>query len=161
MKKILIIAILGAFIGLSAAYAACTDAQTSVMDKLFFEAFPGGNMDVIDEIFHPDFELTHPSLPPGIEGVKTIVKMNNDAFDDWHFTVHDLICDGDKVVARYTGSGVHTNPFMGETPTNNEVQLDGISIFIIEGNQIVKDWYMPDDLGFMRQLGIIPPMGEH
>jgi predicted ester cyclase len=144
-----------------AVYAACTDTQTAVMDKLFFEAFPGGNMDVIDEIFHPDFELTHPSLPPGIEGVKTIVKMNNDAFDGWHFTVHDLICDGNKVVARYTGTGIHANPFMGETPTNKEVNLEGISIFIIEGSQIVKDWYMPNDLGFMTQLGIIPPMGEH
>ena len=44
----------------------------------------------------PEFELNHPTLPPGIEGVKTIVKMNNDAFDDWHFEVHDLISDGDK-----------------------------------------------------------------
>ena len=25
----------------------------------------------------------------------------------------------------------------------------------------LKDWYVPDELGFMRQLGIIPPMEEH
>lgn len=141
-----------------ALYATCTDVQTDVMDKLFFEGFSGGNMEVIDEVFHPDFELNHPSLPPGIEGVKTIVRMNNHAFDGWHFTVHDLICDGDKVVARYTGSGVHVKPFMGETPTKKQVKLDGISIFVIHGKQIVKDWYMPDDLGFLIQLGVIPPL---
>ncbi len=142
----------------SPAEAVCPEAYTALMNKLFFEGFSGGNMDVIEEVFHPDFELNHPSLPPGIEGVKTIVKMNNDAFDGWHFTVHDLICDDDKVVARYTGSGVHANPFMGETPTNKEVNLDGISIFIIKDNMIIKDWYMPNDLGFLTQLGVIPPL---
>ena len=140
------------------ANATCTTEQNYVMDKLFNEAFPGANMDVIDEIFHPDFELDHPSLPPGIKGVKAIVRMNNDAFDGWHFIVHDLICDGGKVVARYTGTGVHVNPFMGETPTNKQVNLNGVSIFIIEGRQIVKDWYMPDDLDFLIQLGVIAPL---
>ena len=35
------------------AAAVCSEAQTAVMNKLFFEGFPGGNMDVLDEIFHP------------------------------------------------------------------------------------------------------------
>ena len=159
MKMAIISSLMTVLFFLSApAAAVCSEVQTAVMNKLFFEGFPGGNMDVLDEIFHPEFELNHPTLPPGIEGVKTIVKMNNDAFDDWHFEVHDLICDGDKIVARYTGSGVHANPFMGETPTNKEVKLDGISIFVIKDNMIIKDWYMPNDLGFLTQLGVIPPL---
>jgi len=143
-------------VGLNA-YGACTQAQIALMDKLFFEGFSGGNMDVIDEVFHPEFTLSHPSLPPGIEGVKTIVKMNNDAFDNWHFTVHDMICDADKIVVRYTGTGTHANPFMGESPTGKQVELNGISIIVIKDNQIIKDWYAPDELNFFIQLGLIPP----
>ena len=74
------------------------EKNIALIKHLFLDGFSGGHMDVIDEVFHPEFELEHPSLPPGIEGVKTIVKMNNDAFEGWHFTIHDLICEGDKVL---------------------------------------------------------------
>ncbi len=93
----------------TSAQATCSASQVNLMEKLFYKGFSGGNMDVIDEVFHPQFELNHPLLPPGIKGVKTIVKMNNDAFDNWQFKIHDLICDGDKVVARYTATGIHVN----------------------------------------------------
>lgn len=134
------------------------EKNIALIKHLFLDGFSGGHMDVIDEVFHPEFELEHPSLPPGIEGVKTIVKMNNDAFEGWHFTIHDLICEGDKVVARYTATGIHRNSFMNETPTGKEVQLNGISIYKIKDNQIIKDWYAPDELNFLIQLGIIPPV---
>lgn len=134
------------------------EANIALIKRLFLDGFSGGHMDVIEEVFHPEFELNHPSLPPGIEGVKTIVKMNNNAFDGWHFIIHDLICEDDKVVARYTGSGVHNNSFMNETPTGKEVNLNGISIFMIKDNKIIKDWYAPDDLNFLIQLGIIPSL---
>lgn len=134
------------------------EANIELIKHLFMDGFTGGHMEIIDEVFHPEFELNHPSLPPGIEGVKTIVKMNNNAFEGWHFTIHDLICDNDKVVARYTGSGTHVNPFMGEQPTGKEIKLNGISIFLINDNKIFKDWYVPDELSFFTQLGIIPPL---
>ena len=135
-------------------------ANIELIRHLFMDGFTGGNMEIIDEVFHPEFELNHPSLPPGIEGVKTIVKMNNDAFAGWRFTIHDLICDDDKVVARYTGSGIHVNSFMGEQPTGKEVKLNGISIYLIKDNRIIKDWYVPDELNFLIQLGIIPPFQQ-
>jgi predicted ester cyclase len=157
VKKNIWIALI-AFITLSNVHAEnnCSDTQLNIMDKLFYQGFSGGRMEVIDEVFHPEFELNHPLLPPGIAGVKTIVKMNNDAFDNWQFTIHDLICDGSKVVARYSATGIHINSFMGEKPTNKEVMLDGISIFVIKDKMIIKDWYMPDDLSFQKQLGLIP-----
>ena len=138
--------------------AACTETQTALINKLFYQGFSGGNMEVIDDVFHPEFTLDHPSLPPGIEGVKTIVRMNNNAFEGWHFTIHDLLCDGNKVVARYTGSGTHVNPFMGEQPTGKTVNLNGISIIEIKDNRIIRDWYAPDELNFFIQIGLIPPM---
>ena len=50
------------------------------------------------------------------------------------------------------------NSFMNETPTGKEVQLNGISIYKIKDNQVIKDWYAPDELNFLIQLGIIPPV---
>ena len=141
-------------------YGACTSKQTALMNRLFYDGFSGGHMDVIDEVFHPDFELNHPSLPPGIDGVKAIVRMNNTAFENWRFAIQDIICEENKIVARYSATGIHTNSFMGEVPTNKSVTLNGISIFVIRNNKIIKDWYMPDDLNFLIQLGLIPPLPQ-
>ncbi len=158
MKKLVISLFMGLVVVNPAVNAACTEAQTALLHKLFYKGFSGGNMTVLEEVFHPEIEFIHPGLPPGLEGVKKIVQMNNAAFENWHFDIHDLFCDGEKAAVRYTGSGIHVGSFMGETPTNKEIQLNGAVIYLIQKNQIVKDWYVPDELSFLSQLGVIPPI---
>lgn len=135
-----------------------TQKNIAIVKRLFLEGFSGGNLDVIDEVISPDFDLQDPNLPPGIEGLKAIVKKNNDAFENWHFTLHDVIAADDKVVVRWTGSGIHANSFMGETPTAKEIQLNGIGIYQVLDDKIVTDWVVPDNINFLEQLGIMKPM---
>ena len=134
------------------------EKNVSIVRRLFLDGFSGGNLDVIDDVMSPDIDLQDPNLPPGIEGIKAIVKKNNDAFENWHFTLHDVLAVDDKVVVRWTGSGIHVNSFMGETPTNKTVQLNGIGIYQVLDDKIVTDWVVPDNINFLRQLGVIPPM---
>ena len=134
------------------------EKNVSIVRRLFLEGFSGGNLDVIDDVMSPDIDLRDPNLPPGIEGVKAIVKKNNDAFENWHFTLHDVLAVDDKVVVRWTGSGIHANSFMGETPTGKAVQLNGIGIYQVVDDKIVTDWVVPDNINFLTQLGVIPPM---
>ncbi|MGE0484989.1 MAG: ester cyclase [Gammaproteobacteria bacterium] len=134
-------------------------ANEALVRRLFTEGFSGGNLAVVEEIFSPDIKLVDPNLPPGIEGVKAIVKKNNETFDDWSFTLHDVLAVDDKVVVRWTGSGIHAHSFMNEAPTGKRVELNGLSIYQIADGRIVTDWVIPDNLQFLMQLGVIPPMG--
>lgn len=141
--------------GFASDYVYSSDNNKAIVEKLFYEGFSGGNLRVIDELIGEDFILDDPNLPPGKEGLKAIVTKNNTSFSNWKFTIHDLLLDGDKVTARWTGSGVHVNSFMGEIPTNKVVSLHGISIYQIRDNKIVADWVIPDNLGFLKQLGVV------
>ena len=45
---------------------------------------------------------------------------------------------------------------MGVAPTGKTVSLPGINIFRLRDGRIVERWGRLDDLGFLRQLGVVP-----
>jgi predicted ester cyclase len=45
---------------------------------------------------------------------------------------------------------------LGVAPSNNRVELTGITIERIEGSKIVETYNNFDQLGMMRQIGAIP-----
>ena len=47
---------------------------------------------------------------------------------------------------------------MGETPTGRDIELKGISIYEVKDGQIHADWVIPDNLGFLIQLGALQPV---
>jgi len=72
------------------------------------------------------------------------------------FTLEDEIAAGDKVVIRWTFRGAHTGAGAGVPPTGKEVVATGINIFRIADGKIAELWVESDDLGELRQLGVIP-----
>ena len=126
-----------------------------LVSRLILECFSGGHLHVIDEIVSPEFEFHYPNMPPGIEGLKAIVKKNNDTFDRWSFKIDQMLAEGDKVACQWTATGLHAKSFLGEPPTGNIVKLKGISIYQIKQRKIYKDWVEPDNLGFLTQLGLL------
>ena len=136
----------------------CNSAHKALVEKLFNQGFSGGNLAILDEVMSKDIHFDDPMFPQGIEGVKALVKKNNDSFEGWHFKMHDLLCDADKVIVRWTGYGRHVASFMGETATRNNIKLNGISIYQIKADKIVADWVIPDNLGFLMQIGVLEPV---
>ena len=82
------------------------------------------------------------------------------AFPDLHFTVEDLIAEGDKVVARLTVRGTQQGAFMGIPPTGKHVTVTGIDINRLAGGKSVEHWLNMDTLGLLQQLGVIPAPGQ-
>ena len=123
------------------------------------EIFNGGNLDLANELYDPDYVLHDPSLPEdlhGPEGIKQYAAMSLGAFPDARVTVEDQVAEGDKVVSRWTATGTHTGDLMGMSPTGRRIEISGITINRFSGGKIAEDWYQSDDLGMMQQLGVIP-----
>ena len=136
-----------------------TEENKAVSRRVAEEIFNGGNLDLADELYASDYVLHDPSLPEdliGPEGIKQYAAMNLGAFPDGHVTVEDQIAEGDKVVSRWTATSTHTGDLMGIPPTGNRVEISGVTINRFSGSKIAEDWYQGDDLGMMRQLGLIP-----
>ena len=134
------------------------EQNKEVVRRLLMDCFSGGHIEVLDEVLSPDFEFEYPNLPPGIDGLKAIVRKNNDSFKGWKFTMHDVLAVEDKVVVRWSAAGIHVKPFLGEPPTNKEVRLKGIAIYLLKDGRVLKDWVEPDNLGFLTQLGVLGPI---
>jgi len=57
---------------------------------------------------------------------------------DVHFTLDDMIVEGDKVAVRHTFSGTHKGESMGIPPTNKKVTIWEIDIIRIAGGKFVE-----------------------
>jgi steroid delta-isomerase-like uncharacterized protein len=127
------------------------------------ELFTQGNLDAADEVYAPDYVGHDPSNSEEVRGLEAAKRAASDyrqAFPDLRVTVEDLIAEGDRVAARLRFRGTHLGELDGITPTGRRVDCTGIVISRIEEGKIAEDWANFDDLGMMRQLGLIPKPGQ-
>jgi predicted ester cyclase len=99
-------------------------------------------------------------LAGGLEGQIRAMKT---AFPDNHFTIEEMIAEGNKVVVRVTIHGTNTGPLGGlpafgrfETPvppTGKSVTGSGLNIFTVSDGKIVSYGGELDQIGLLRQLG--------
>ena len=58
---------------------------------------------------------------------------------EWHLS-HDLIGEGDFVVARSTRRVRHDGELFGVAPTGREVVVEHVEMWRVEGGKIVEHW---------------------
>jgi steroid delta-isomerase-like uncharacterized protein len=80
------------------------------------------------------------------------------AFPDSRVTIDDMIAEGDQVVTKKTFRGTHEGEFAGIPPTGKTVELQFVDIMRVHNGKIVEHWNCIDQLSFMQQLGVIPPL---
>jgi len=115
-------------------------------------------MTVIDELYATDV-VAHSGTGKDIRGLKDYKQSTSEtynAFPDLHFTVDDMVVEGDKAAVRWTLTGTHKGEYMGIPPTNKKVTMWLIHINRIVGGKFVEIWSRYDTLGLMQQLGHVP-----
>ena len=117
------------------------------------EIWSKGNLDLIDEVFAPNFVGHFPAgTVSGRAGMLARVTAHRVAFPDWTEEVEDVIADGDQVVTRFTSRGTNSGEFLGKPPTNNRVEISEVCIYKLTDGKIVEQWVFPDMLSMQRQL---------
>ena len=73
----------------------------------------------------------------------------------------EMVGEGDTIAYRYTWQGKHTglSPSLPIPPTGKEVTLVGCIVVHIADGKIVEEFEYSDYLGFLQQLGVVPPLG--
>jgi predicted ester cyclase len=94
-------------------------------------------------------------------------------------TIAQLLAEGDDVMVRFTVDGTHQGTVIGIAPSEAGVPVgvlhgrsllesrpDGhrvtfqiIAIYRLINATIISSWVLMDDMGMMRQLGVIPVVG--
>jgi len=127
--------------------------------KLYFrDVWSQGNLDLLDEIIAEDYINHNPGSPnpePGPRGLKPIIREMRNGFPDLHYEIMDLVVTENKVVARTIVRGTHLGRLWGLEPSGKRFEISQINIEHLRNGKIVEHWRVTDELGLMKQLGII------
>jgi len=133
-------------------------AENEAIVRRFFEEFCNGRRaELAGELVTADYASHGPQAPPaaGPDGVRARVAVYQEAVDG-HWQVEEIFSAGDRVVARWTGSGTHRGELMGVDATGKPISVDAISIFRIVDGKIAEEWTVWDALGLLQQVGAMP-----
>ena len=134
--------------------------EIKALERRLYEEMNKGKaatMAAIDELYATDHVVHggHYVVSGDIKDFKKSISDIYSAFPDIHFTIDDMVVEGDKVAVRLTFSGTHKGEFMGIPPTNKKWTMWEIIIDRIAGGKFVESWVRYDTLGFMQQLGAV------
>lgn len=133
-----------------------TETNKAIVRRYFDQVLNEQHDDLAEEFLAENIELHGSGLAPGLEVVKQWLTMFAAAFPDGHYTVEDVVAEGDKAVARTTFNGTHKAEMQGIPATGKAVSVPSITIFRLENGKITEGWLIFDNLGMMQQLGVIP-----
>jgi predicted ester cyclase len=127
--------------------------------RRFYQEIDQGNIDALDELLAPDY-LDHspPPFPvsPGREGVKETFRLFWTATPG-HHRIEDQFAEGDRVITRLTAFGRHEGDLPGAPRTGNQLEMGAIVIHRIADGRLVEKWSQKDVLGYLHQIGVLPP----
>ena len=126
--------------------------------RRFFEDFCNGrNAKVADELIAEGYVSHGPQAPPAVgpDGVRERVGLYQESVDG-HWDVQELFSAGDRVVARWIGTGTHRGELMGIPPTGKPIEVEAISVFRISNGKIAEEWTVWDALGLLQQVDAVP-----
>jgi steroid delta-isomerase-like uncharacterized protein len=135
-----------------------TETNKTLVSDFIGALFTKGDPDAVDDYLAADFVNHDPPFGASAdrEGMRSAGAMFRAVFPDWHSDLHLLVAEGDLVVEMFTASGTHTGAeIMGVAASGEAVTLPGINIFRVRDGRIVERWGRLDDLGFLRQLGVV------
>ena len=135
-----------------------SEANKQVSAK-FTELFSTGDQESADRIMSPDvvFHGAGENGPlRGRDAFKGFLGAYRTAFPDAHSTVEAQVAEGDTVVTRWRARGTHRGPLGPIPATGREFDTNGITIERIEDGRIAEVWVARDQLGLLRQLGVVP-----
>ena len=96
------------------------------------------------------------------DGVRRFFEAVFAAIPDFQLRVEDLCAQNDRVAVRWSATGTFSGfvPLNGIEPNGAPVALEGLDLLVIEDGLIVANDAFMDNIGFARQIGVLPPEGS-
>ncbi len=129
----------------------------ALLKRFYDEVVNGGKIAEIDNIWAPDMVWQMGgTVISGREAYKEMAQASvGGSFTEMHLDVLDIFSANDKVVVRFTNSGLNTGKFNGMGPSGKRAKWNGIGIYRIENGMIAEAWFNEDFLNMYQQLDFI------
>jgi len=128
-----------------------------VLARQVIAAFNSGDFESLKEWFTPDFVWHFSSTTTmNLEQFLAFTHNIKQSFPDFVFTIEDLVAETEKVVVRFIATGTHQGVFQGLAPTQKRFSILGFGQYHLTNGKIAEGWELLDELGELRQLGMLP-----
>jgi predicted ester cyclase len=118
--------------------------KNKALVRRFLEAQANGEVDTVKEMMAPHFVDEHElsqDEPDHREAYLRGLAEEQAAFSDIRYIIEDQIAEGDKVMTRWRGRGVHDRgEYAGLAPTGRESESKVIDIHRVVGGKIAEEW---------------------
>jgi predicted ester cyclase len=130
-----------------------------VVRRYFYEVLDPGNVEPIEDLFHPHCVMHRPGgTVVGLDAVRGVVEHRKETFSQFGTEIHDMFGSGDRLVARLTHRGVGGGLWrlrLGSFDISGKtVTWNAIAIFRFDEDRIIEEWVTRDELGVILQLGL-------
>ena len=78
------------------------------------------------------------------------------SFPDLHFSIEQMLSEGDRVVMQLLMEGTHQGAWLGIPASGRKMQIRMFTVHRVVNGKIVEDWVLVESLGFFQQLGVVP-----
>ena len=138
------------------------EQNKAAVRRVIEEVMNKGNIGLFDELVAPNFveHALPPGFPPGVQGTKQFFSSLRAAFPDFHYTIEDVIGEGDYVALRVTSQGTMKGEFMGMKPSGKHAVWSSMDYVRLRDGKVVEHWGLDDTLSMLQQLGFAPTPGQ-
>jgi steroid delta-isomerase-like uncharacterized protein len=117
-------------------------SNKAVVQCYFEEVINKQQPHLLEEIYAEDYYFL--SLESGSEGrglkeFKEFLPYLFKAFPDIHYTIDQLVAEGDEVVAQVTVRGTHQDEYWGYPPSNNRIEVTEVFFYKFRDGKIIEN----------------------
>jgi steroid delta-isomerase-like uncharacterized protein len=139
------------------------DDPKELINRFVEELWNERRLDVADAIFAKNC-VTHQlrsgvppdAVPRGPEAIKEHVTSWIASFPDLHFSIEQMLSEGDRVVMQLLMEGTHQGAWLGIPASGKKMQIRMFTVHGVVQGKIVEDWVLVESLGVFEQLGVVP-----
>jgi predicted ester cyclase len=155
---------LGAVVGAAALQFGCADKKSSVLEtnkqlcRDYFQAFLKGDAEWMKKHIAPTFVRHDPGLSFEVKGPEGVMKLHDvlmPAFPDMELPLLDFVAEGDKVLVRLKVKATHSGALGDLAATGKKIDIDVLDLFQFKDGVLIEHWALLDNLGMLKQLGVV------
>lgn len=94
----------------------------------------------------------------GPEGMASSIAIYLTAFPDLHFTVDEVVIEGDRVVQGWRADATHSGPLMNIPASGRSIHVRGASLLTFRAGKLWRAIYIWDVAGLLREIGLLPEL---
>jgi steroid delta-isomerase-like uncharacterized protein len=124
-------------------------------------AWNSHDLDRVAALYAADFvglDIAQPEPQHGAEGLRRCLTGYFEAFPDLHISADATVIDHCQMVLVWTARGIHQGTLMNIPPTGRAVQVQGMTLFIVQDGRIARSQSVWDLAGLLRAIGLLPEL---